>query len=112
MDEGKNTNESQTPNEEEAPVYEFKGSGLTAKERRWAKKRFDEYKEHYHIDHLSDLQLLEDLVFREALQERFKKQIEKIEKTKANKENVIVPKNIIESLDGNLEQIIIIKEGY
>jgi len=97
----------------------FQGTGLTTSERRWGKKQFNEYKKKYHIETPSDLQLLEELVFREALQERYKRKIGKLAKdvNKKNKESgkkeiqtEIVPKFLLNSLNQNLEQILILRE--
>jgi len=90
--------------------YKFTGTGLTTVEKRWGVKRFKEYQENYHIDSLSDLQLLEELVFREAIQERYKSKIEKLENaTKKNENGEIVPKHILYALDENLKNIIEVK---
>jgi len=93
--------------------YKFQGTGLTAKEHRQAKKLFEEYRNQYHIDTLSDLQLLGEVVFRETLQIRYKQQAEKCAKDAKetnDKKPHIVPKYIREALDENLEQILILKD--
>jgi DNA-directed RNA polymerase subunit RPC12/RpoP len=97
---------------EENPIneYEFKGTGLTTSERRLAKQRFEEYKAHYHVEHISDLSLLEELCFREALQERTKKAIKKIAKSKTVKDQNLVPKHLLSALDENLERILTLKK--
>jgi len=109
--------EKKAPKEFEG--YKFKGTGLTTAEKHWAKSQFDEYREHYHLEHLSDLKLLEELVYREAFQERYKKKIEKLvkklkEKSKKTEEilseDEIVPKYVLDALNRNLEQILILKE--
>lgn len=98
---------SETPKIEE---YKFDGTGLTTVERHQAEKLFKEYKSKYHIQNLSDLQLLSELVFREILQIRYKKQIAKLNKSKTvNKEN-IVPQYILKALNDNLEQILLLKD--
>ena len=58
--------------------YKFTGTGLENKEKRWAKQRFEDYREANHFERLSDLQLLEELVLKEAWQERYKKQVEQL----------------------------------
>jgi len=96
---------------------------LTVSEKRWAKSRFEDYRNHYHMESFSDLQLLEELVFREALQERYKKKIGKLakptKKEKSEKEDTknkpkvvaeVVPKYLLKALDENLDKILIIKE--
>jgi len=115
--------ESHKPNKDnelESKEYKFQGTGLTALEKRWAKRRFKDYRTHYHIDSLSDLQLLEELVHREVYQEKYHKKIGKLSKdTKSNKikeetkketKSEIVPTYIIRSLNENLNQILILKE--
>ena len=88
--------------------YKFQGTGLGTSERRQAEERFIEYQTQYHIENLADFQLLEELVFRESLQERYKKQIGKLSK-KSGEAN-IVPKHLLNALNDNLEQILILKE--
>lgn len=90
--------------------YKFQGSGLNKEAKKWAKKRFEEYIEHYHFEKLSNLQLLEELVFREALQEQYKKDIEVVHDSKTVKANNIIPTKLIGEMDENLEQILKLKE--
>lgn len=108
--------------EKQKTQYEFQGTGLLTSEKKWALARFENYKASYHIESLSDLQLLEELVFREALQERYKKKIAKLakparkrKKTQDDKDKPkvtteVVPKYVINALDENLDKILIIKE--
>ena len=86
----------------------FSGAGLTHNEKRRAERKFKKYKEIYHIESLSDLQLLESLVYRETLQERTKKQIEK----DVNKEGVLKPASsrLMRIVNDNEEHILILKE--
>jgi len=90
--------------------YRFQGVGLDKDEKKLAKKLFDDYRKHYTIDLLSDLQLLEELVYRETLQTRYKKKIEDINHSKTVKEKNIIPKSILNELDENLDKIILLKE--
>lgn len=96
--------------------YEFSGKGLSNKEKRWAKARFEEYLEIYpHLHKLGDLQLLEELVFLEALQERYKVKIGKLEANKTVDPNgkddeKAVPEYLQRQLKTNLEQILVLKE--
>lgn len=90
--------------------YHFKGEGLEKVEKKSAKKLFDDYRKNYSIDTLSDLQLLEALVYREVIQIRYKKKIEDVSKSKTVKEANIIPKNLLEYLDDNLEHILTLKE--
>jgi len=93
----------------------FQGTGLTPSERKWGKKQFNEYRKKYHIETPSDVQVLEELVFREALQERYKTKIGKLAenikqngKTKVQTE--VIPKHLLNALNANLEQILILRE--
>ncbi len=98
------------PEESSIEIYKFTGSGLTTSEKRLAKKRFEDYKNFYHVEHLSDLQLLEELCFRESLQERTKKVIAKVAKSKTVEKENLIPTHILNSLNENLERILILKE--
>ncbi len=108
--------EKKKENPKEFEGYQFKGTGLTTAEKHWAESQFDEYRRHYHLESLSDLKLLEELVYREAFQERYKKKIGKLVKKlkKDSKEIIsedeIVPKHILDALNKNLEQILILKD--
>lgn len=86
----------------------FKGTGLTPNEKRIAQRKYKKYKETYHIDSLSDLQLLESLVFRETIQERTKEQI----KNDVDKEKVLNPTStrLMNIINNNEECILILKE--
>jgi len=95
---------------EEEQVYKFLGSGLTTTEKHWAESLFDDYKKHYHITTLSDLQLLEELCFRQTLQERVKKTIGKVAKGTYKKEKNITSKIHLQQLDDNLERILTLKD--
>jgi len=89
----------------------FTGTGLNPEEIKWGKKQFNNYKEHYHIDQLSDLQLLEELVYREALQERYKKRIAEIDTknvTAGGKKQS--SSYLVTDMNENLEQILILKD--
>lgn len=107
-------------NELEAKEYKFQGTGLTALEKRWAKRRFKDYCVRYSITALSDLLLLEELVHREIYQQKLHKKIGELSKdtkaktnkdgTKKETKSEIVPTYIIRSLNENLNQILILKE--
>jgi len=90
---------------------EFDGTGLSTGEKRSGKKRFDTYKERYHIDNLSDLLILSELVFKECLQLRYKKQIEKNAETQNTAtEDAKIPQHLLSALDVNLDKIIELKK--
>ncbi|MHA1747535.1 MAG: hypothetical protein ACTSYF_02700 [Promethearchaeota archaeon] len=56
--------------------YKYLGNGLTKTETNWGRKRFGEYRQNYpHLHKMSDLLLLEELIFQEALHERIKVRI-------------------------------------
>ena len=88
--------------------YKFDGEGLTEYERKWGKKLFDSYVDIYpHLNKLSDLQLLEQLVFHEALHKRYRK---KIGTYAEGNTKVIVPAPLSKSLHENLHEIYDLKE--
>ena len=90
---------------------EFDGTGLSVGEKRSGTKRFDTYKERYHIDNISDLLILSELVFRECLHTRYKKQIEKNAETQNTAtEDAKIPQTILTALNGNLETILNLKK--
>lgn len=91
--------------------YKFQGSGLGTSERRQAEERFIEYQTSYHIEKLADFQLLEELVFRESLQERYKTTIgDLVKKAKKVELTTTIPKAMLNALNDNLEQILILKD--
>ena len=65
----------------------FTGYSLEGIEYRTAHKKFEEYKNQYNISQLSDIQLLEELIYRETLQDRFKKKISEFEKKNKKEED-------------------------
>ena len=97
-------------NKDNKETYIFSGTGLSVKERNIAEKRFNDYRKNYDITKLSDLELLSEKVFREALQERTKAKIGQLMKNKAVKSSTAVPKHLLDSLDANLDQILKIDE--
>jgi len=103
----------ETPEMEE---YKFEGVGLTTREKHSGEDLFNKYKQKHHVENLSDLQLLSELVFREIIQIRIKKKIGKLAKDKKkgkdDKEtkSETVPTYLFKALDENLEQILILKE--
>jgi len=99
------------PEEKNKEEYKFKGEGLEDTEKRNAHKKFDEYCEAYHISSVSDLQLLEELVYRETLGARIKNTIaDKKKNQEQEKKEITVAKYMIEALNENLEQILALKE--
>jgi hypothetical protein len=56
--------------------YKFIGEGLSVSEKRWGCSRFQDYLNSFaHLNKLGNIQLLEELVWKEVIQERYKKQI-------------------------------------
>lgn len=93
--------------------YIFHGVGLTDSEKRVGKRQFKAYRTNFHIDSLSDLHLLEELVFRETLQVRYKKEIFEYHdnrRVKENSKSPIVPSHMLKALDDNLNQVVMLKE--
>ena len=97
--------------------YEFDGAGLSRGEKYKGKKRFEQYKNKYHFESLADLTILNELVFRESLQQRYKEKIEKIEtlyleaEAKGTKQKTeVAPKSLTYALDQNLQQILTLRE--
>jgi len=86
--------------------YSFSGTGLSKEDKAVAKKLFNDYRKNYNIDSLSDLQLLEELVYRESRQDSLKKQIAEFEAGNTKSK----PRGIETDLDENLQQIIILKD--
>jgi hypothetical protein len=92
---------------------EFKGSGLEPHEVKLGKKLYQQYRELYpHLHKLSDIQLLEELVFLEVIQERRKKEFALIAKdeklqeaTKRAKENTYLG-----LLQENLDRMVSLKK--
>lgn len=91
--------------------YKFEGIGLTTKERNKGKKKFADYLKIYpHLDKLSSLQLLDNLVFLEILEDRYKEIIGRVSKTSNVKETPIIRNDLKEAYDNNTKQILILKE--
>ena len=104
---------------EDKQKYEYRGIGLNKSEKYFGQKKFDEYCSIYHINAYSDLQLLEEVVYREILQEQFKvqieekkKEIEKKNKTLAEKDQkeIAVPTYVVDAMNTNLDQVLALKE--
>ena len=62
--------------------YKFQGTGLSVAERNAAKRAFNKYLSTYPNPSYSDLQLLEELVYRETIHERYKKKIDELNKNR------------------------------
>lgn len=70
--------------EDKDKTYQFEGTGLTEEQVLWGKKRFDEYIASYpHLNTLGNSQLLEELVWVEAILEANKQSRAEIINTKA-----------------------------
>jgi len=99
-----------TKKKENSLNYKFQGTGLKGYELRSARKRFEDYCDKYHFESISDLQLLEELVYRESLQERYKKKILDIANKEGVKEENVVPTYVLKALDENLSKQLEIKD--
>jgi bacterioferritin (cytochrome b1) len=104
---------------EENIKYEYQGIGLGKSEKYVGKKKFDEYCAIYHITAYSDLQLLEELIYREIMQENFKVQIEEKKKktetenktlSEKDQKDVVIATYMVDAMNQNLEQIFSLKE--
>lgn len=95
--------------------YTFKGEGLTNDEKIWGRRRFKEYRTSYpHLNKLGNLHLLEELVWKECLQERFKIHIGQLGKDATKKASDInktepIPKWVQDSVNDGLTQIVDLK---
>jgi len=93
----------------------FIGSGLQPDEILIGREKFLNYRKSYpQLNKLSNLQLLEELVWLECLQERYKVQVGTVTKPKADKETgeikiEPVPRHLSEAIAANLEQILSLK---
>jgi len=96
------------------PNEEFVGSGLTPEEQSRGKKIFAEYRKAYpQLNKPSNLQLLEELVWLECLQERYKKQVGIVTFPSTGSDGKVkiepVPGHLQDSISENLTQIIELK---
>ena len=90
--------------------YKFQGTGLSVSEKNFAKRAFNKYLSTYPNPSYSDLQLLEELVYRETIHERYKKKIGDLSKDEKVKGEKIIPRYLLEFLNENLAQQITIKD--
>ena len=92
-------------------TYKYRGLGLTTKERNAGGRKFTEYQAEYpHLNKLSDLQLLEHLVFLETLEERYKTRIGELSRNTAATKIGITPSSLLKDLNDNSAEIINLKE--
>jgi ribosomal protein L37AE/L43A len=91
--------------------YKYRGTGLDANEKRAGGKKFRDYIEKYNISSLSDLSILEELVYLELLADKIKTNIaEKQEKALKDGKEFNVPKFLIDAMNSNFEQILQIRD--
>lgn len=96
---------------ENKELYKFSGTGLGTAEKRIGIKKFKAYINAYpHLNKLSALQLLEELVFVELMQERLKNKVATLSKSSADSNLQVIPSTIQEAINDNLEQILKLKE--
>lgn len=92
-------------------VYQFRGAGLTDDEKRWGKQRFTEYRENYpHLHKMSDLLVLEDLIYQEALHERLKEKISEVTQKELIEEKSGFPTHLQENVKNSIELQFKLKE--
>lgn len=83
----------------------FEGTGLSDSEKAWGVTRFAEYRKAFpHLNKQGNLYLLEELVWRECIQERFKIQVGELKK---NAVTAMAPlsKDLTTSINDGLSQI-------
>lgn len=105
-------------NNKELQNTKFPIQGLERSEQYWADKQYKTYLEIYpHLNKVSDLQLLAELVFMEVLQERYRKAIndhleeaKKTEKETGKQQSFKTPLYLQEQYKNNLDQILVLKE--
>lgn len=93
--------------------YKYTGDGLIQGEARIGKKIFLDYLENYpHLHKLSDLKLLEEVVFHEMLYSRIKAKISELSKAKkvAGDESLAINSKIQKELDGSMDTQFKLKE--
>ena len=90
--------------------YKYQGTGLSRAEKNTAEKLFNEYRERYSLEKLSDLSILQELVFWETINERYKAKVEILGKGKTKGHEEVIPDYILKTLDSNLTRILAIKE--
>jgi hypothetical protein len=96
------------------PTESFMGTGLQPEEVSTGKVRYNEYRKIYpQLNKLSNLTLLEELVWLECLQERYKKQVGLITEPHKQADGTIksepIPKHIQEAIVTGLERIVDLK---
>ena len=95
-----------------ATSYKFKGIGLSTAERNTGKKRFEEYLEVYpHLNKISLLTLLEELIFLELINDSIKLKIRQLTNAKSVKTSTAVPSKLLKELQDNLTQILNLKSN-
>ena len=99
--------------------YEYVGIGLSRTEFKYGKKKFDNYIQVYHINLYSDMQLVDEMVYKEILQEQLKEQIAEKKATFEKKNKILpekdqtefsIPTYVMTAMENNLEQILSLKE--
>jgi hypothetical protein len=91
--------------------YQFQGTGLTSKEKKWGEQRFSEYRINYpHLHKMSDLLVLEELIYQEALHERLKEKISQTTRKKIAEEKAEFPSHLQEDLKSSIDLQFKLKE--
>lgn len=90
--------------------YKFKGTGLQTAQRNQGKQQFAEYLRIYpHLNKISLLTLLEELIFLELINESIKIKIGQLSKVKSVKSSSAVPSHLLKELQSNLSEILKLK---
>lgn len=97
--------------DENKKLYQFQGLGLTTSEKRVGKTNFEAYISNYpHLNKQSALQLLEELIYYELLQHRYKQKVANLNKKKRDENAQVIPGTLKDGMNENLEQIMKLKE--
>jgi hypothetical protein len=96
-----------------AKKFVFKGTGLTKEEIKWGQKRFDDYLESFpHLNsNLGSLQSLEEIVWVEVIQERYKQKLGALAKgnNSSNTQSTSIPATLQKSIQDGLNMIMELK---
>jgi len=91
--------------------YQFQGTGLTTREKKWGDQRFSEYRINYpHLHKMSDLLILEELIYQEVLHERLKEKISRTTRQKITEEKAEFPSHLQEDLKSSIDLQFKLKE--
>lgn len=95
--------------EKDNEFSKFQGEGLNKSELFYGNKRFKEYQEKYSIGSPSDLSLLNELVFLEVIQRRYRQKVAELGSSKDVASSAI-PSALAEGMSDNLKQMMALQE--